>query len=67
MDRAAGLIEQATTNGFKKSLLRKTRKSLKAAGRGATKAAKGKKPKISSDCAAALKGVANRVLSGLQT
>ena len=67
LDRATGLIEQATTNGFKKSLLRKTKKSLKAASRGATKAAKGKKAKLSPDCAAALREVSYRVLSGLQT
>jgi hypothetical protein len=66
-DRAAGLIEQATTKGFKKSLVRKAKKSLKAAGRIASKAAKGKKPKISADCAAALKGAADRALAGLQT
>jgi hypothetical protein len=34
---------------------------------GATRAAKGKKPKISTDCAAALRDVADRVLAGLQT
>jgi hypothetical protein len=67
LDRAAGLIEQATTNGFKKSLVRKTKKSLKAAKKSATKAAKGKRPKLSGDCAAALREVADRVLAGLQT
>jgi hypothetical protein len=66
-DRAAGLIEQATTNGFKKSLVRKTKKSLRAAKKRATKAAKGKRPKLSGECAAALREVADRVLAGLQT
>jgi len=65
-DRAAGLIEQATTGGFKPKLLRKTKKSLKAAKASATRATKGKKPKLSAECAAALVDVADRVLAGLQ-
>ena len=67
LDRAADLVEQGTTNGFKKSLLRKTKKSLKAAKRGATKATKGKHPKLSAECGAALSDAADRVLAGLQT
>jgi hypothetical protein len=42
------------------------KKSLKAAKKAAAKAAKGRKSKISTECSAALQGVADRVLAGLQ-
>jgi len=46
-------------------LLRKAKKALKQAETKANRAAKGKAPKLSSDCAAALKDAADGVVGGL--
>jgi hypothetical protein len=67
LDRAVGLIEQLPTSRSKRNLFRKAKRSLKGAKAGATRAANGKKPKISTGCAAALRDAADRVLAGLQT
>src|SRR5882724_7056537 len=65
--RAANLIDQAATSSAKRapSLLKKARRTLKQAGAKAIRATKGKTPKLSSDCGAALKDAANGVLAGL--
>jgi len=69
LDRAASLIEQASTSPAKqaKKLRKRAKTALKKAKAAATRAAKGKKPKISSDCASALKDTADRIaaVSGL--
>ncbi len=65
--RAANLIDQAATSSAKRarSLLKKAKRTLKEAGAKAIRATKGKTPKLSSDCGAALKDAANGVLAGL--
>src|SRR5882724_2474688 len=65
--RAANLIDQAATSSAKRarSLLKKAKRTLKQAGAKAIRATKGKTPKLSSDCGAALKDAANGVLAGL--
>jgi len=67
LTKAENLIDQADTSPTKKAakLLKKAKKALKQAGAKAIRATKGKKPKLSSDCAAALKGAADGVLAGL--
>ncbi len=65
--RAANLVDQAATSSAKRarSLLKKAKRTLKEAGAKAIRATKGKTPKLSSDCGAALKDAANGVLAGL--
>ena len=65
--RAANLVDQAATSSAKRarSLLKKAKRTLKQAGAKAIRATKGKTPKLSSDCGAALKDAANGVLAGL--
>ena len=62
---AENLIDQAASNSGRRAqrLLKKAKMALKKAEAKATRAAKGKK--LSSDCAAALKGAADGVLAGL--
>ena len=65
LTKAANFIDQAAASPAKKArkLLKRAKKALKQAEANATRAAKGKK--LSSDCAAALKGAADGVLAGL--
>ena len=65
LTKAANFIDQAAASPPKKArkLLKRAKKALKQAEANATRAAKGKK--LSSDCAAALKGAADGVLAGL--
>ena len=68
LDRAVSLIDQAgTTSPARKAtkLLKKAKKALKQADAKASRAAKGKHAKISSNCAMALKGAAKGVIAGL--
>ena len=58
--KAENFIDQAATSPAKKAA-----KLLKQAAGKAIRATKGKNPKLSSDCAAALKGAADGVLAGL--
>ena len=64
---AENLIDQAATTPGKKAhrLRQKAKNILKQAGTKATRAAKGKKAKLSASCAAALKDAAGRVAAGL--
>jgi hypothetical protein len=48
-----------------RKLLKRAKKTLKQAEAKATRAAKGKKPKLSAGCLAALKGAADHVTTGL--
>src|SRR5437870_652478 len=66
-DRAVSFIDQAATSPAKKAakLLKKAKKALKEAAGKAIRATKGKNPKLSSDCAAALKDAVDGVLAGL--
>ena len=67
LTKAENLIDRAASNSGKnaRGLLERAKMALKKAEAKATRATKGKKPKISSDCAAALKGAAERVMAGL--
>ena len=67
LTKAENLIDRAASNSGKnaRGLLERAKMALKTAEAKATRATKGKKPKISSDCAAALKGAAERVMAGL--
>src|SRR5437667_302330 len=67
LSRAETLIDQAATTPGKKAhrLRQKAKNILKQAGTKATRAAKGKKAKLSASCAAALKDAAGRVAAGL--
>ena len=67
LNQAASLVEQAGTSPAKqaKKLRQRAKKVLKQAKVNAGRAAKGKKPKLSSDCAATLKDAAGRVMAGL--
>jgi len=67
LTNAENLIDQAATSPAKKAakLLKKAKKSLKRAEAKANKATKGKTPKLSSGCAAALKSAADGVVGGL--
>ena len=67
LTKAENLIDQAATSPAKKArkLLNKAKAALRTAGTKATRAARGKKPKLTSDCAAALKDAADGVLVGL--
>lgn len=63
---AASLIEKAEISAARqaKKLLKRAKTALKKAKANATRAAKGNKPKISSDCAAALRSAAEEVAAG---
>jgi len=65
--KAETLIDQAATTAGKKArrVRQKARNLLRQAGAKATRAAKGKKAKLSAACAAALKDAAGRVAAGL--
>jgi len=67
LTQAENLIDQAATSPAEKArkLLKRARKTLKQAEAKAIRATKGKTPKLSSDCAAALKGAADGVVAGL--
>jgi len=67
LSKAETLIDQAATSPAKKArkLLKKAKTALKQAAGKAIRATKGKNPKLSSDCAAALKGAADGVVAGL--
>ena len=67
LTKAANFIDQAAASPAKKArkLLKRAKKALKQAEAKATHATKGKNPKLSSDCTAALKGAADGVLAGL--
>jgi hypothetical protein len=67
LDRATSLIDGTANDPPKKARrhLRQATHLLKAAGRAAGKAAKGKKPKLTKDCAAAIQRAAGAVGSGL--
>jgi hypothetical protein len=66
-DRALNFIDQSASSSGKQAtrLLKRAKRTLKQAKARATRAAKGKKAKISAECAAALKGAADQVASGL--
>jgi len=66
-DRAASLIEQSATRPPKQArkLRRRAKEALAHAKTEATRAAKGKKRKISTNCAAALRVAAKRVAATL--
>jgi hypothetical protein len=66
-DRAVGLIGRATTNSGKhaRKLVRQARKVLENAETKVTRAAKGKRPKISAECATVLKAAAKAVAGRL--
>ena len=65
--KAETLIDQAAATPGKRAhrLRQKAKNILKQAGTKATRAAKGKKAKLSASCAAALKDAAGRVAAGL--
>jgi len=67
LDQAATFIDQAATSPAKQArkLLKKAKMALKRAEAKASRAAKGKHAKISSNCAMALKGAAEGVIAGL--
>ncbi|HKC82905.1 MAG TPA: hypothetical protein VKD46_02790, partial [bacterium] len=55
----------APNEGYARKLLKRAKKALKQAAAKATRAAKGRKPKLSADCAKALKDAAQSVVQGL--
>jgi len=63
LERAASLVDQAATSPAKKArqLLIKARKALKQAKAKATRAARSKRPTLSTGCAAALRDAADRL------
>jgi hypothetical protein len=67
LSKAENLIDQAATSSPKKArkLQMRAKTALNGAVAKATQATKGRKPKISSDCAAALRQAADSVLVGL--
>jgi len=67
LSRAETLFDQAATTPGKKArkVRQRARNLLKQAGAKATRAAKGKKAKLSAACAAALKRAAGLVAAGL--
>jgi hypothetical protein len=67
LERAATLIERAASSPAKQArkLLKRAKKALKQAAAKATRAAKGRKPKLSADCAKALRDAAQSVVQGL--
>jgi hypothetical protein len=69
LNQAASLVEQASTVRAKRAKRLRSRASqlLKAAGKAANRAARGKHPKLSSDCAAAISGAAGTERQGLKS
>src|SRR5439155_22746786 len=67
LTQAENLIDQAETSPAEKArkLLKRAKKTLKRAEAKAIRATKDKTAKLSSDCAAALKGAADGVVAGL--
>ena len=67
LTKAENLIDQAATTPGKKARKdrQRARNLLRQASAKATRAAKGKKAKLSAACAAALKDAADRVAAGL--
>jgi hypothetical protein len=67
LDAAVHLIEQANSAPAKKAkrLVKRAKSTLKVAEKAARKAAKGKKPKLSSGCAAAIGAAVDGVRGGL--
>jgi beta-propeller repeat-containing protein len=67
LDQAASLIDQAASSPAKQArrLLKHAKTALKQAAAKATRAAKGKHPKLSPACAHAVTGVVGGVLGGL--
>ena len=67
LDQATTLIEDAATSPAKeaKKLLKRAKKAVRLAKANTKRAAKGKKPKISSECAGVLKDAADRVLNAI--
>ena len=67
LDRATSLIDRAGTTPPEKArpLLKQTKHVLTLAGRAARKAAKGRKPKLTKECAAAIQRATGTVVSGL--
>lgn len=66
LGRAAGFLDRApspSTNMEK--LHRKAKKALRAAGRAAQKVARGRHPRLSRDCAAAIRATADGIARGL--
>ena len=68
-EQATNLIEQAAAKPSRKAthLFDRAATALRQAKTRAARAATGKKPKMSSDCADALKSAADQVARGLQT
>jgi thermitase len=66
-NQAANLIERAETSQARQArkLLERAKKALKRAKAKATRAAMGKKPKLTADCAAALRYAADRLAASL--
>ena len=66
-NQATSLIDKAATSSAKQArkLLKRVKKALKQAEAKASRAAKGKHAKISSNCAMVLKGAAGGVMAGL--
>ncbi len=67
LTRAENLLDRAATSPAKKArkLLNKAKGALGQAGARATRAAKGKKPRLTAGCAAALRDAASRAAAGL--
>ena len=67
LTQAENLIDQAATSATKKAakLLKKAKRALKQAGARATRAAKGKRPKISAGCAAAITTATDTISASL--
>ena len=68
LDQAAGLVEEATSSGPKRArrLRRRAKNLLMLAVKAAKKATRGKKPKLTSGCATAIRGAADVVRGGLR-
>jgi Tol biopolymer transport system component len=67
LDRAVAWSEQASSGAPRRAdrLLKRARKALTMEAAAATRAAKGRRPRISSDCASALRDAAARFAMGL--
>jgi hypothetical protein len=67
IDQAVQLVEQANTSQSPQAvrLEKKARSLLALAGRVAVRASRGRRPKLSAICAAAIQGAANTVRAGL--
>ena len=63
LERGANLVDRATGMAPKRArrLLKRAKRLLTRANRTAIQAAKGKKPKIVADCAAALEGTIGQI------